>query len=89
MQVLATMIEEAQADQPGQAQKEVSATLWQLISDALAAGAATLSTTAAAAARQPVGLQPVSCHLKDKCASRHTPLDCGDHTVSGVTGKRR
>ena len=56
MQVLATMVEEAQASRLGEAQKEISAAVWQLISDALAAGAATLSTTAAAAASQPVGL---------------------------------
>ena len=60
MQVLATMVEEAETGRPGEAQKEVSAAVWQLISDALAAGAATLSTTAAAAASQPVGLPSFS-----------------------------
>ena len=60
LQVLATMLEEAQTGRPGEAQKEISAAVWQLISDALAAGAATLSTTAAAAASQPVGHHPFS-----------------------------
>ena len=50
------MVEEAQAGPPGEAQMAVSAAVWQLISDALAAGAATLSTTAASAASQPVSL---------------------------------
>ena len=58
MQVLATMVEEARAGRPGEVRKVIPAAVWQLISDALAAGAATLSTTAAAAASQPVDLIP-------------------------------
>ena len=54
LKVLATMVEDCQAPQLSPAAKSVPAAVWQLISDALSAGAATLSTTAAAAASQPV-----------------------------------
>lgn len=59
VKVLATMVEKAQAPQNSMGAKEIPAALWQLISQALAAGAATLSTTAAAAANHPVSL----CHI--------------------------
>ena len=49
------MVEDCQATQLGSTPKSIPASLWQLASDALSAGAATLSTTAAAAAGQPVG----------------------------------
>ena len=55
-QVLATMVEEAQATQLSPAIKSIAMSVWQLIADALAAGAATLSMTAAAAASQPVSV---------------------------------
>ena len=54
LQVLAIMVEDFQTPQASPTSKSVPASVWQLISDALSAGAATLSTTAAAAASQPV-----------------------------------
>ena len=97
-QVLATMVEEAQANWPGEAQKEITAAVWQLISDALAAGAATLSTTAASAASQPVGLHLISSSwtvftetyvLQDTDCWIVGTIHHAALAVSGVTGEYR
>ena len=90
------MLEEAQAGRPGEAQKEISAAVWQLISDALAAGAATLSTTAAAAASQPVShhifFSPcIVIQEMDVPQEAHHPsvgtVPCAILAAGGVTGE--
>lgn len=67
------MVEEAQGPQLSSGPMQIPPAVWQLISDALAAGAATLSMTGATAASQPVSLlYPANCPRANVCIAANS-----------------